>query len=417
MKNRKKISFFLVISLFFTLCISSMFLKKTGERFDKDYYIKSYPDVKNSKLPPLQHYKQIGWKEGKNPNSGFDNDLYKTLYFTKDEGYRIKDKCKARTDIDPLSNYLECKKQNIIRFKHSSEFKKAVPLKKPKHYLAVATMFQNEARFLKEWIEFYRIIGVEHFYLYNHNSTDNFMEVLQPYIDEGIVELKTITEVPKDRFHWSKIQTSGYSDAINKSKDNTEWLLVIDSDEFLFPVKGYKLSEALEQYDEYAAIGVNWDYYGTSSINLKSGDLLIDKMRKRAKRSSSFTKAIVKPRYVKEIYNPHFAVLKPGYMQVREDKKYFYGRYTTKLNYNILKINHYWSRDLKFFNEKKLKREHIANPQAKTNIPKKESEKVISGVIKKDKEMSKIYDDSIIKYVDELRSRLGQKKAVIQNNQ
>jgi len=37
-------------------------------------------------------------------------------------------------------------------------------------------------------------VGVEHFYLYNHLSKDEYAEVLEPYIKEGIVELYNVTK-------------------------------------------------------------------------------------------------------------------------------------------------------------------------------------------------------------------------------
>ena len=49
--------------------------------------------------------------------------------------------------------------------------------------LAIATMFQDEARWLKEWLEYHLLVGVQHFYLYNNLSSDNYQDVLQPYID------------------------------------------------------------------------------------------------------------------------------------------------------------------------------------------------------------------------------------------
>ena len=39
--------------------------------------------------------------------------------------------------------------------------------------LAVGAIFQNEARYLREWIEFHRRQGVERFYLYENNSSDD----------------------------------------------------------------------------------------------------------------------------------------------------------------------------------------------------------------------------------------------------
>jgi hypothetical protein len=46
--------------------------------------------------------------------------------------------------------------------------------------------FKNPARFLPEWIEFHQIVGFEHFYLYNDNSTDAYLGALTPYREEGL---------------------------------------------------------------------------------------------------------------------------------------------------------------------------------------------------------------------------------------
>ena len=42
------------------------------------------------------------------------------------------------------------------------------------YQLSVIAIFQNEDRFLKEWLDFYRVLGVDHFYLFNNLSEDNY---------------------------------------------------------------------------------------------------------------------------------------------------------------------------------------------------------------------------------------------------
>ena len=37
-----------------------------------------------------------------------------------------------------------------------------------KYTVAVCAIFKNESVFLKEWLEYHLLIGVEHFYLYNN---------------------------------------------------------------------------------------------------------------------------------------------------------------------------------------------------------------------------------------------------------
>ena len=34
-----------------------------------------------------------------------------------------------------------------------------------------------------------KVLGVEHFYLYNNESTDDFETVIMPFIEKGLVEL------------------------------------------------------------------------------------------------------------------------------------------------------------------------------------------------------------------------------------
>jgi len=50
----------------------------------------------------------------------------------------------------------------------------------PAHFLSICTIFKNEARYLREWIEFHRLVGVDHFYLYENRSEDDFAPVLAP---------------------------------------------------------------------------------------------------------------------------------------------------------------------------------------------------------------------------------------------
>lgn len=39
-------------------------------------------------------------------------------------------------------------------------------------YLSIGAIFKDEAPYLAEWIEFHRLVGVEHFFLYDNLSTD-----------------------------------------------------------------------------------------------------------------------------------------------------------------------------------------------------------------------------------------------------
>lgn len=157
------------------------------------------------------------------------------------------------------------------------------------YQLGVCCIFRDEALYLKEWIEYHRKVGVEHFWLYNNNSTDDFMFVLQDYIAKGVVELiecpssyegvqlfdhNAVIEI------FNKTQESAYDDAITKSKGVAKWLALIDSDEFLVPVQEETVIECLEKrFNNVAGVGVNWQCYGTSHIaNLDPNKLMIEQL-------------------------------------------------------------------------------------------------------------------------------------------
>ncbi|CAI9084696.1 class I SAM-dependent methyltransferase [Candidatus Methylacidiphilum fumarolicum] len=64
--------------------------------FDKDYYLKNYPEVTHSGKTPFEHYMEIGWKEGKNPSPLFHTSWY--LQNNPDV---------ANSGVNPLVHYLE----------------------------------------------------------------------------------------------------------------------------------------------------------------------------------------------------------------------------------------------------------------------------------------------------------------------
>ena len=47
-----------------------------GEAFDRDYYLSLYDDVRRSSGDPLDHFMDVGWREGRRPNLLFDTTFY-----------------------------------------------------------------------------------------------------------------------------------------------------------------------------------------------------------------------------------------------------------------------------------------------------------------------------------------------------
>lgn len=225
--------------------------------------------------------------------------------------------------------------------------------------LAICGIFQNEAKYLPEWIEFHLDQGVEHFYLYNNRSEDNYREVLAPYIESNIVDLYEWDYVYNYEHEWTPIQCGAYLDCIKRISKTVKWCAFLDTDEFLFNPDFKDLRSVLNDYKHYNNIWAHWMFYGTSGVEkIPDGENITDHLVYRAKEGSSIGKSIVRPKYVANCVNPHFFYMKDGSIGVNENKVIRNAPYIWDQPYsgNVLRINHYWLRDRDFMFNVKIPR-------------------------------------------------------------
>lgn len=236
----------------------------------------------------------------------------------------------------------------------------SIEAKPLKWQLGIGAIFQNEARFLQEWIEFHRLVGVEHFWLYNNNSDDEYLEILEPYIANGTVELIQWPSNHKNVYEWNIIQCRAYEDVVKRAMGKAEWLAILDTDEFLFSPLLRPVPKILKRYKGHAGVGVNWVVFGTSNVQEIPPDaLMIEMLTHRTGLKSTVNKhvkSIVNPYLVKSINNPHYCNFKKGARTVTTSGLPFDGPFSPKIEHDILRIHHYWPRDEKFFHEEKIPR-------------------------------------------------------------
>lgn len=231
-----------------------------------------------------------------------------------------------------------------------------------KYQLAICAIFQDEAPYLKEWIEFHRLMGAEHFYLYNHRSRDNYQQVLKPYVASGLVELIDQPKVANRIIIFNRLQCKCYTECLAKAKGVSKWVAFIDIDEYLFPVTANSLLEVLKNYDEFGGVYANWRLFGTSNVRkIPKDQLLIETLVSCTESNcpiNRYIKSIVKPECASHFPNPHHPVYLKGYVQVNTDKIPFEGAFLTpRIQTNKLCINHYWTRDEEFFYNTKILRQ------------------------------------------------------------
>ncbi len=236
--------------------------------------------------------------------------------------------------------------------------------------VSICAIFKNEAPFLKEWLEFHKIQGVEHFFLYNNNSSDEYLDVLDPYINAGEVTLtdwlfdyppQTKDNVPASAIPWLQVQCNAYKDCITHAKDLSSWIAFLDIDEFLFCLDGESLPDFLQNFKEFGGLGVNWLNFGTSGIkDIPKNSLLIEVLTKCSPLKhyfNTFMKSIVNPRKVVDCVNPHYFHYKKPYSAVDSNKNILKNSVSLPMSsfpLEKIRINHYWTRTENYFYKKKM---------------------------------------------------------------
>lgn len=127
--------------------------------------------------------------------------------------------------------------------------------KTPNPYLSICAMFRDEAPYLKEWIEFHFSEGVEHFYLYDDNSSDDYLPILKPYIDAGVVSLE---------MGGGRHQVQIYNDCLSRIRGR--WVAFLDIDEFLYDAQEASMKTLLETQESNAAVIVFWKLFGSGGL-------------------------------------------------------------------------------------------------------------------------------------------------------
>jgi len=103
-----------------------------------------------------------------------------------------------------------------------------------KYFLGVLTYFKNERSCIYEWILHYKKWGVEHIWMIDNGSQDDYN--IDQFINEGFV---TVYKEPKTG------QINSYHKYTPEIKKQVKWLGVFDMDEFLYSKEEDNLKNAI----------------------------------------------------------------------------------------------------------------------------------------------------------------------------
>lgn len=210
--------------------------------------------------------------------------------------------------------------------------------------LSIVAIIKNEGQYIEEWVRYHIVAGVQKFYLYNNDSSDNTEEVLKKYIDAGYVNL-----IP---FPGVAMQLLAYNDAIYRFKHKTRYMAIIDADEFLYSCNKSmsvrdEVADIFSSFPQAGGIAVNWRMFGSSGLLKKPIGGVLDNFLYRAKedgKGNNCIKTIVNPRRVYKYEHVHFPTYLMGFYSVDENGNKVNGWSNEVVEINKIRINHYFTK-------------------------------------------------------------------------
>ena len=177
--------------------------------------------------------------------------------------------------------------------------------------LAIVTCIKNEGDDLVEWLCFHRQIGVSRFVIYDNLSTDATAAILAsvPFREEIVVH----------RIGDEEAQKAAFADAIERYRDELDWVAFIDGDEFIVPLGEVSLADKVAELEGRGVdgFGIHWRVFGSAGYEERPVGLLTRSFTRRARdgfRANRHVKSVVRIAAVRGMVTQHFFRLDGMYL-------------------------------------------------------------------------------------------------------
>ena len=129
--------------------------------------------------------------------------------------------------------------------------------------VALCVIAKNENLYIKEYVEYYKNLGIKKIYLYDNNDIngENFDDILNSYINSEFIKVKNIRGK-------SEIQLLVYNDCYQRYSNEYSWFMFLDVDEFLYIKNNKTISNFLSdnKFLNCNSIFINYNEYGDSDL-------------------------------------------------------------------------------------------------------------------------------------------------------
>lgn len=209
--------------------------------------------------------------------------------------------------------------------------------------ICIVAIVKDEEPFLDEWLFYHRLIGVDHFFLYDDDLAFPLRTLFKHHADY----LTIIDWHGKDKeLSGRNNQTKAYWHAIENYIRYYEWVAFIDADEFIvLPAWDDQIHKFLDEFEDASAISLNWHVFGHNGYYETPQGLITSSLTRRMQTPNVNVKTITRTQNIVGIDTAHFCKLNAGLWFDANHKSYNDDLYEGKTERGY--INHYQCRSFK----------------------------------------------------------------------
>lgn len=171
-------------------------------------------------------------------------------------------------NVTPVDEVVQNFKKSIISWidfyvnyliKIAEQFHEEPKVNRIRPKVCICCIAKNENRYIREFIEYYQKLGIDHISIYDNNDPDGevFNDVIQDYMDSGYVNIFNVRGA-------KRYQNRAYTEFYDKHHKEYDYIFFCDIDEFLVLHFDETIQDYLTRsiFDDAQVIHINWKVYG-----------------------------------------------------------------------------------------------------------------------------------------------------------
>jgi hypothetical protein len=212
---------------------------------------------------------------------------------------------------------------------------------RPHETLCIVAILRDETRFIDEWLAYHRLLGADHFVLYDDDPALPLREFVAPHAQYvTVVDWFGRRDYPR---RGRNAQTRAYTHAVAGPASAYNWVAFIDGDEFIALRQHADLRSFLAGFADFGAISLQWHYFGHNGFFRDPPGLVTASLTRRAVSPGRMYKSVTRTAAIRNIPSAHHCHLKRGYQRGDPSQNVLRAA-SDSAKTEVAHINHYMAR-------------------------------------------------------------------------